>query len=96
MVNKESKGKESIFMGFLTGDIVSRYGLKKSIELEKISNQTMKNGITFCPFNINDIGNASILEIFALINEHDKTFVLKKNEIVEMSLNKINHSKVLL
>ena len=95
-VNKEAKGRKSMLMGFLTGDVASRYSLKKSIELEKISNHTIKSGIVFCPFNLNDLVGKNMAEIFDLINEHNKVFVLKKNELFELNLNKTNHSKLLL
>ena len=93
---KETNGRESMFMGFLTGDVAARHSLKKSIELEKISNKTMKNGIIFCPFDLNDLAGVNMIELFELINEHDKIFVLKKNEIFELNLDKTNHSKLLL
>ena len=93
---KEAKGGKTMLMGFLTGDVAARYSLKKSIELEKISNHTISSGIVFCPYNINDLVGANIVELFDLINEHDKVFVLKKNEVFELNLNKTNLSKLLL
>jgi len=95
-VNKETKDKKSMFIGFMTGDVVSRYSLKKSIELEKISNQKINNGIVFCPFNMKDLVSANMVELFDLINEHQKIFVLKGNEVFELNLNKTNHLKLLL
>ena len=93
---KEAKGGKTMLMGFLTGDVAARYSLKKSIDLEKISNRTISSGIVFCPYNINDLVGANIVELFELINEHDKVFVLKKNEVYELNLNKTNHLKLLL
>jgi len=95
-VNKETKDKKSMFMGFMTGDVAAKYSLKKSIELEKISNQKVKSGITFCPFNMKDLVGTNMVELFDLINEHEKIFVLKKNEVYELNLNKTNHLKLLL
>ena len=95
-VNKETKDKKSMFMGFMTGDVAAKYSLKKSIELEKISNQKMKSGIVFCPFNMKDLVGTNMVELFDLINEHEKIFVLKKNEVYELNLNKTNHLKLLL
>ena len=94
--NKETKDKKSMFMGFMTGDVAAKYSLKKSIELEKISNQKMKSGIVFCPFNMKDLVGTNMVELFDLINEHEKIFVLKKNEVYELNLNKTNHLKLLL
>ncbi len=95
-INKEAKGRESMCMGFMTGDVAARYSLRKSIELEKISNRTIKSGIVFCPFNMKDLVGANMVELFDLINEHEKIFVLKKNEVFELNLNKTNHLKLLL
>jgi hypothetical protein len=95
-INKEANGKESMVMGFMTGDVAARYSLRKSIELEKIGNDTISSGISFCPFKMNDLTGANMIELFELINEHDKVFVLKKNEVFELNLSKINHSKLLL
>jgi hypothetical protein len=94
--NKETKDKKSMFMGFMTGDVAAKYSLKKSIELEKISNQKIKSGIVFCPFNMKDLVGTNMVELFDLINEHEKIFVLKKNEVYELNLNKTNHLKLLL
>lgn len=96
MADKESAGKDSLFMGFMTGDVASRLSLKKSIELEKISNKTINSGIIFCPFKISDLTGNNMVELFDLINEHDKVFLIKKNEIFEMNFDKTNHSKLLL
>ena len=85
-----------MFMGFMTGDVAAKYSLKKSIELEKISNQKIKSGIVFCPFNMKDLVGADMVDLFDLINEHEKIFVLKKNEVFELNLNKTNHLKLLL
>jgi hypothetical protein len=95
-VNKEAKGRASMFMGFLTGDVAARYSLRKSIELEKIANDTIKSGIVFCPFNMKDLVGANMVELFDLINEHEKIFVLKKNEVFELNLNKTNYLKLLI
>ncbi len=95
-VNKEAKGRASMLMGFMTGDVASRYSLRKSIELEKIANATVKSGIVFCPFNMKDLVGADMVDLFDLINEHEKIFVLKKNEVFELNLNKTNHLKLLL
>jgi len=95
-LNKETKDKKSMFMGFMTGEVAAKYSLKKSIEFEKISNQKVKSGIVFCPFNMKDLVGANMIELFDLINEHQKTFVLKKNEVFELNLNKTNHLKLLL
>ncbi len=94
--NKETKDKKSMFIGFMTGDVAARYSLKKSIELEKISNQKINNGIVFCPFNMKDLVGANMVELFDLINEHQKIFVLKENEVFELNLSKTNHLKLLL
>ena len=94
--NKETKDTKSMFMGFMTGDVAAKYSLKKSIELEKISNQKIKSGIVFCPFNMKDLVGTNMVELFDLINEHEKIFVLKKNEVYELNLNKTNHLKLLL
>jgi len=96
MANKETKDKKSMFLGFLTGDVSAKYSLKKSIELEKISNQTINNGIVFCPFDMKDLVGVNMVDLFDLINEHQKIFVLKKNEVFELNLNKTNHLKLLL
>jgi hypothetical protein len=95
-INKEANDKESMVMGFMTGDVAARYSLRKPIELEKIANETITSGIVFCPFKMNDLTGTNMIELFELINEHDKVFVLKKNEVFELNLNKINHSKLLL
>lgn len=94
--DKEASGGESMIMGFLTGDIASRFSLKKSIEIEKISNQTIKSGIVFCPFKISDLTKSSMIDLFDLMNEHDRVYVIKKKEIFEMNLNKTNHASLLL
>jgi hypothetical protein len=96
LADKESSGKNAMFVGFMTGDVASRFNLKKSIELEKISNNTINSGIVFCPFKISNLTGSNMEELFDLIGEHDKVFVIKNNEIFEMNLDKINHSKLLL
>jgi hypothetical protein len=96
LADKESSGKDAVLIGFMTGDVASRFNLKKSIDLEKISNDTINSGIVFCPFKINNLTGNNMVELFELINEHDKVFVIKNNEIFEMNLDKTNHSKLLL
>lgn len=94
--DKETKDQDSMILGFLTGDVASRFSLKKSIELEKISNETIKSGIIFCPFKVSDLTKNNMMELFELMNEHDKVYVVKKKEIFEMNMNKTSHSSLLL
>jgi len=43
-----------------------------------------------------DLVGANMVELFDLINEHEKIFVLKKNEVFELNLNKTNYLKLLI
>jgi len=95
-VAKNSSGKKTVFMGFMTGDVAIRFSLKKATDLERISNSKRGSGLIFCPYDMNKLTGSSIVELMEVINEHDKVFVLKKNEIFELSLSKTNHSKLLL
>jgi len=83
-------------MGFMTGDVAERFSLKKANDLERIANSKLESGVTFCPFNMSRVMDSSITDVLELIAAHDKTFVLKKNEIFELNLSKTNHSKLLL
>ena len=96
IVAKKSSGKKTVFMGFMTGDVAIRFSLKKANELEKISNSKVGSGIIFCPYDMNKLTGSNIVDLLEVINEHDKVFVLKKNEIFELNLSKTNHSKLLL
>jgi len=95
-VAKGPSDKKSVLMGFMTGDVAGRFSLKKANDLERISNSKKGNGIIFCPYNMNDLTGSSIIDVLELFDEHDKVFVLKKNEIFELNLSKTNHSKLLL
>jgi len=94
-VAKEVKGKKSIFMGFMTGDSAGRFSLNKANELEKIASSKITSGIIFCPFDMTKLMSSSMVSLLELINEHDKVYVLKKNEIFELNISKTNHSKTL-
>lgn len=95
-VAKNASGKKTVFMGFMTGDVAIRFSLKKANELERISNSKKGSGIIFCPYDMNRLTGSNIIDLLEIINEHDKVFVLKKNEILELNLSKTNHSKLLL
>jgi len=95
-VAKNTSGKKTVFMGFMTGDVAIRFSLKKASELERISNSKRGSGIIFCPYDMNRLTGSNIIDLLEIINEHDKVFVLKKNEILELNLSKTNHSKLLL
>ncbi len=95
-VAKEARGKKTVFMGFMTGDVAQRFSLKKANELERIANSKIDSGVTFCPYDISKTVNSSMSDLLQLIDEHDKTFILRKNEIFELNLGKTNHSKLLL
>lgn len=92
---KKVSNKTAI-MGFMTGDIASRFSLKKANEIERLANSKRKGGIIFCPFNINDLTGTSIADLLELIEEHDKVYVLKKKEIFELNLSSTNPSALLL
>jgi len=69
--------------------------LNKANELEKIASAKITSGIIFCPFDMTKLMNSSMVSLLELIDEHDKVYVLKKNEIFELNINKTNHSKTL-
>jgi len=95
-VAKNASEKKSVFMGFMTGDVAIRFSLKKAIDLERISNSKRGSGIIFCPYDMTRLTGSNLIDLLEVINEHDKVFVLKKNEILELNLSKTNHSKLLL
>jgi len=94
-VAKEVSGKKSVFMGFMTGDSAGRFSLNKANELEKIASAKITSGIIFCLFDMTRLMNSSMVSLLELIDEHDKVYVLKKNEIFELNISKTNHSKTL-
>ena len=95
-LSQESAYNKTCFVGFMTDDVASRYSLEKANDVERIFNKKMSSGVTFCPYNMNNITSSTMVDLLELIEEHDEVFILKKNEIFELNISKTNHSKLFL
>ena len=95
-IGKVTAGKPTCFVGFMAEDIAYHRSLQKACEIEKKLNTKKINGITFCPYDMKYLNNFDFTDIFELIKEHDEIFILKRNEIYQLNIDKIHHAKLFL
>ncbi|PBO85177.1 MAG: hypothetical protein COA77_05685 [Thaumarchaeota archaeon] len=86
----ESKYKQACIIG-----IVKPESLKSANKFENIYNNKRINGVVLCIYNTNDVFKSDFNEILNLFEEHDRIFILRNKEVIELSLNKQNPLKIL-
>ncbi len=62
-------------------------------DFEREYNTRRLRGITFCTYDSQDLSGSSFDDIIELFEEHDKIFVLKKDDFYELSITKENFLK---
>jgi len=91
-----SKKKKAMFMGFMTEDFAHEKSLNVANKVEKIYNSHKAIGVAFCPYRLEDIIKAPLSDIFELIEDHDKTLVLKDGKLFEWNFNEANPYQLLV
>jgi hypothetical protein len=89
--SSKSENRLAYFIGFPEPE-----SLKELNKFERIYNKKRINGLTLCSFNFSELDSFSFVDIIDLINEHDRIFILQKNNFYELNLSRQNISKVLL
>lgn len=62
-------------------------------DFEKEYNIQRPKGITFCTYDSKDLSGSNFDTIIELFEEHDRVFILKKDDIYEISITKENFLK---
>ncbi len=88
--------KQACFIGFMTEDIAHHHSIQKASEVEEMYNTKRIDGVVFCPYDMRKLNKLDFIDMFKLFENHDQIFILKENEIHEVSINKINHAKLFL
>lgn len=70
--------------------------IKDAKLLEKVYNKKRIEGATLCCYNTKSFANTDFTEICELFEEHDRIFVLKNGETLELNMSKQNPLKMLL
>ena len=70
--------------------------IKASGKIEGMYDSKKVGGIMFCPYDMRKISNFNLINMFEIFERHERTFVLKNNEINELNINKINCAKLFL
>jgi hypothetical protein len=91
-----SKKKKTMFMGFMTEDFAHEKSLNIANKVEKIYNTKRALGVTFCPYRMDDVMSAPMSDIFELIEDHDKTMILKDGKVYEWNFKEENTFKLLV
>lgn len=95
-IRKITAGKQACFMGFMTADVSQRHSLQMANEVERTYNTKRIGGVVFCPYDMTQLKNYSLKDLLELFGEHDKSFIVKENEIFEINVNKTNFAKLFL
>ena len=83
-------------MGFMTEDFAHEKSLNIANQVEKIYNSKKAVGVAFCPYRLEDVMNAPLSDIFELIEDHDKTLVLKDGKAFEWNFSEENPFKLII
>ena len=95
-VRKVSANKQTCVIGFMTEDIAHHHSVEKATKIEGMYDSNKVGGVMFCPYDMRKISNFNLINMFEIFEKHERTFVLKNNEINELNVNKINCAKLFL
>jgi len=90
-----SKEKKTMFMGFMTEDFAHEKSLNVANKVEKLYNASKAIGVAFCPYRLEDVMKAPLSDIFELIEDHDKTLLLKDGKLFEWNFKEENPFKLI-
>ncbi len=80
----------------MTEDIAHHHSVEKANKIEGMYDSNKVGGVMFCPYDMRKISNFNLINMFKIFERHERTFVLKNNEINELNVNKINCAKLFL
>lgn len=94
-VSKNLKGdlkhKQACIIGVQNSE-----SIKHSLQLEKIYNKKRVEGVALCCYDTIVFEKINFSEIYDLFEDHDRIFILRDGETLELSLSKQNPLKMLL
>ncbi len=73
-------------MGFVTGDMCHQRSLGDANRLEEMYDNNRVIGIMYCSFLTEDVLLGNVEDILALLENHDESFVLKKDKLYRFRL----------
>ena len=83
-------------MGFMTEDFAHEKSLNIANKVEKVYNTKKAIGVAFCPYRLEDVMKAPLSDIFELIEDHDKTLILKDGKVFEWNFSEENPFKLII
>lgn len=89
-------GRYSCYMGFMTEDVALQHSVKRANDIERLYNSKRIPGVVFCPYNMAKLKNYSLMDLIELFENHDKGFIVERNNIFEMNITNTNLPKLFL
>ena len=94
-ISQNSNNKEICLVDFLINDIATS-SISEAISLEKQYDKNRLEGLVFCAYEMNNLFNASTLEMGEMFESHDQVFILSSDQIYKLHLTKVNLHKLFL
>lgn len=83
-ISREAGDMRTCTIGFLTGDICHNASLEKALEVEKLYNSNMINGVMYCAYLLKDLLPNGVSNILELVKEHDQSFLVQKDKLYKI------------